>query len=68
MIIPIMFSAITTATEISTFIDHHNITLQREFVFSFKILSEKSPVKMGPFCKRLLVVELVFIFHTVLLP
>ena len=30
---------------------------------SFKILRKKSPMKMGSFCKRLLVVELVFIFH-----
>ena len=36
----------------------------KETSFSFKILSKKSPVTMGPFCKRLLVAELVFIFHT----
>ena len=32
-------------------------------LLSFKFLSKRSSVKMGPFCKRLLVVELVFFFH-----
>ena len=39
------------------------IAKAKEALFSFKIPSKKSPVKIGPFCKRLLVVELVFFFH-----